>query len=127
MAEHYETKSIRRQTGTRTVQKHKGLIKPKKVMVEEPIYEYVEESLPTGKASDTEPDSIRAGRDLEKACNALAEEGYTVISITPIMRGVYGSEKNPGSLKKGTGSTGFSYGFGYSVTESLLIVAKLEE
>ena len=125
MAEHYEVNTIRRQTGTKTVQKHKGIMNPKKVTVEEPIYEYIEEALPTGKSSDTEPDSKKTAKDVESACNALAKDGYKVISVTPILRGVYGHHTKPGIIKKGTGATGYAYGFGYSVTDSLIVLGEL--
>jgi len=124
MDESYETRTLRRQTGTRTVQKSKGLLNPEKVTKEEPVYEYVEESLPTGQPSDTNPASAIVGEAVEAACNDLAKDGYGIISITPILRGVHGHEISQGVLKKGTGITGHSFGFGYSVTDSILIIAK---
>jgi len=127
MDEAYETRTIRRQTGTRTVQKTKGILNPERVTSEEPVYEYVEEQLPTGHPSDTFPNSAAAGKSVEKACNQLAEEGYEVISITPILRGVHAHEYNSGNLKKGTGHSGFGYGYGYSLTDSLLIIGKLKD
>lgn len=125
MDEAYETRTIRRQTGTRVVQKTKGILNPERVAKEEPVYEYVEEQMPTGQLSDSFPNSPAAARAVENACNQLASEGYDVISITPILRGVHVHEYNAGNLKKGTGHSGFGYGYGYSLTDSLLIVGKL--
>ena len=124
MAEDYEVQTIRRQTGTRTVERHKGLLKPEKVLKEEAVYEYVEEPIPTGQQSDTTPNSYALGQSVEDACNELAKDGYQVMSITPILRGVHGHQLQPGTLKKGTGVTGYSFGFGYSLTDSILIVAQ---
>ena len=126
MDEAYETRTIRRQTGTKTVQKTKGILNPEKVIKEEAVYEYVEEQLPTGEQSDTTPNSAEAGRSVEAACNQLAEDGYDVVSITPILRGIHAHQYNSGGLKKGTGTGGFGYGYGYSLTDSLLIVGKLK-
>lgn len=126
MDEAYETRTIRRQTGTKTVQKTKGLLNPEKVIAEEPVYEYVEEQLPTGNLSDTEPNATEAGMNVEAACNQLADEGYDVISITPILRGMHSHQFSAGNLKKGTGASGFGYGYGYSLTDSFLIVGKLK-
>ncbi len=127
MDEAYETRTIRRQTGTKTVQKTKGILNPERVLKEEPVYEYVEEQMPTGIASDTDPNSVEVGLNLEKACNKLAAEGYEVISITPILRGVHAHQYSQGNLKKGTGASGFGYGYGYSLTDSLLIVGRLSD
>ena len=126
MDESYETRTIRRQTGTKTVQKTKGILNPERVLEEKPIYEYVEEKLPTGNPSDTNPNSVELGISVETACNDLADEGYEVISITPILRGVHAHQYSSGGLKKGTGTGGFGYGYGYSLTDSLLIVGRLK-
>lgn len=127
MDEAYETRTIRRQTGTRTVQKTKGLLNPERVTKEEPVYEFVEEQIPTGRLSDTYPNTHKAGKAVEDACNGLAEDGYDVISITPILRGIHAHEYNAGAMKKGTGMSGFGYGYGYSLTDSLLIIGKLKK
>ena len=43
MAEKMEPVSHRKQVGTRKTQKIKGIISPKKVEIEEPIYEYIDD------------------------------------------------------------------------------------
>lgn len=126
MAEAYETKTIRRQTGTRTVDRQKGLLNPKKVTVEEPVYEYVEEPLPTGRLSDCDIDNYATGQAIEEACNTLAAEGYDVISITPLLRGAHHHQFSTGAQQKGTGPGGFGYGYGYSVTDSIVIVGRIK-
>lgn len=127
MDEAYETRTIRRQTGTKTVQKTKGILNPERVTEERPIYEYVEEQLPTGELSDINPNSVEAAQSVEDACNTLHNDGYEVISITPILRGVHAHQYSSGGLKKGTGTGGFGFGYGYSLTDSLLIVGRLKE
>ena len=124
MQEAYEVQTIRRQTGTRSVQKVKGILKPEKVVSEEPVFEFVEEEIPTGELSNTDPNSQACAYDLEEACNTLDAEGYDVISITPILRGVHGHEIRATALKKGTGEIGHSFGFGYSITDALIVMGR---
>ncbi|MGM0421660.1 MAG: hypothetical protein ACQEQL_01020 [Pseudomonadota bacterium] len=126
MAEDYEIRTIRRQTGTRTVQKTKGMLKPEKITKEEPVYEFVEEQMPTGHQSDNLIDGDLTGQNVEDACNALAMDGYEVISVTPLLRGAHQHQYSAGALQKGTGPSGFGYGYGYSITDSIVVLGKLK-
>jgi|AntRauTorckE6833_2_1112554.scaffolds.fasta_scaffold14410_4 hypothetical protein len=126
MAEDYEVRTIRRQTGTRMVQKTKGVLKPEKVQEEQPVYEFVEEPMPTGHQSDNLIDSDLAGQSVEDACNTLAMDGYEVISVMPLLRGEHQHQYSAGALQKGTGPSGFGYGYGYSVTDSIIVLGKLK-
>lgn len=75
--------------------------------------------------SDCEIDSARLTQDLEATITTLNEEGYEVVSITPITSGAYSWEYNMSSGgydNKGYG--GYGYGYGYSYTDSLILIAK---
>ena len=124
MAEAYKTRTTRRQTGTRTVHKNKGLFNPEKVEQEEPVYEYIEEDVPTGQISDCEIDSIRFGQDIEDACNQLHDQGYNVLSITPVVRGAHQHQYSTGKQTKGTGPGAFGFGYGFSLTDSVVILGR---
>jgi len=54
------------------------------------------------------------GEEIEKTCNEMHEEGYKVISITPIIRGDWGA-----------GGGEHSFGYGFSVTDGVVITATL--
>ena len=127
MAEALEPVTERRQTGTRTVTRTKGFLKAEKIEKEEPVYEYTEEWVPTGELSDVDIDHETFGNHLEEACNQLYTDGYDVISINPVLRGIHQHQYSAGSLVKGTGPSGFGYGFGYSITSAFMIIGKLQD
>lgn len=127
MAEALEPVTERRQTGSRTITKTKGFINVEKIEKEEPIYEYTEEWVPTGELSDVDVDQETFGAHIEEACNQLDQDGYKVISINPVLRGIHQHQYNAGSLVKGTGTSGFGYGFGYSITSSFMIIGELKD
>lgn len=72
--------------------------------------------------SDCEIDGDRLSKDLSKAIDNLNENGYYVVSVT---------ETTPGrfdwNYEYRDHSGGYGYGYGYSVTEGLIVVAKLAE
>lgn len=122
----------KRQTGTRTVTKTKGFLKKETFEVEEPIFEEYEEWVPTGKTSDTFIDIEGFSQKIMDACNSLAEEGYEVVHISDVIDGRYQWRKWEGENRHGTfgqnGTTwgaGWGYGYGYSVTDGVVITAKL--
>jgi hypothetical protein len=128
MAALYEEKKVKRQTGVRKVQKKKGIFSSAIVEVDEPIYEEVIEKVPTGKHSDTYINIDDFARRMTDACNDLHEKGYDVIKITEVIEGRY----NYAYDKYGTGFNGaaptcYSYGYGYSVTDGVVILAKKRE
>lgn len=127
MVEAIETRTVRRQIGTRKVRKQRGLLKPEFVEVDQPIYDFIEEIVPTGKPSDVDPDLANFSQMVEDACNALHDEGYDVISVEPVLRGMHRHEYNSGSLQKGTGRGGWGYGYGYSLTAAFIIIGKLRD
>lgn len=127
MVEAVDRRTIKRQVGTRKVSKQRGFLKPEMVETEQPVYDFVEEITPTGKPSDVDPDLASFGHLVELACNELHEEGYDVISINPVLRGMHMHEYNSGSLRKGTGRAGWGYGYGYSLTAAFVIIGCLRE
>ncbi len=119
MSESYEIKRTRKKVGTEKAFKLKGFLNPTKIEIDKPIYEFVEEAIPTGASSETEINSDQLTIDVENTCNELAEQGYRVINITPILRGAH-RHRLVGTSKRGGG-----YGFGYSVTSGMMITAEL--
>lgn len=125
MAEEYRLTQRQEQVGMQKVTKMRGILKPETYEVEKPIYETVEEWVPTGEPSDTEVDAVDFAKRITVACNDLHDEGYDVISMQPVLRGVYGHNHNAGVMEDGTGLGGWGYGFGYSITDSMIIIGKL--
>lgn len=80
--------------------------------------------------SDCKIDTERLASDLEKAVVLLNSEGYKIQSITPITSGQYrykaegikSSARIIGDTEAVSG--GVSYGYGYSYTDSLIVVAE---
>jgi len=63
--------------------------------------------------SDCCIDGARLATDLEKVANKLVKMNYEVTSVTPVISGEYKFDKNKDS----------GYGFGYSYTDSLIVLA----
>lgn len=75
--------------------------------------------------SDREIDSGRLARDLQATVSMLNEEGYEVLTVTPVTSGAYDwnyDVSSGGNDYNGYG--GYGYGYGYSYTDSLIVVAK---
>lgn len=125
MAEEYRLTKRQEQVGMQKVTKMRGILKPETYEVEKPVYETIEEWVPTGEPSDTEIDAEDFAKRISEACNGLHEEGYDIISMNPVLRGVYGHNHNAGVMEDGTGLGGWGYGFGYSLTDSMVIIGKL--
>jgi hypothetical protein len=72
--------------------------------------------------SECRVDSQRLAEDLSSAVKTLNDEGYEVVSVTPVTSGAY-------EYKKGTfwgeGEGGYAYGYGYSYTNSLIVTARV--
>ncbi|MDX2320872.1 MAG: hypothetical protein QNK26_09805 [Moritella sp.] len=67
--------------------------------------------------SDREMDGFQLQEDIQIALNDLNNDGFEVISVSPVTSGNYKCER-------GTPSNGGSYGYGFSYTEGMLIIAK---
>lgn len=80
--------------------------------------------------SDCKIDSERLASDLERVINLFNNDGYKIQSITPIMSGKYNYKaEGISSSARIIGNTeavsgGASYGYGYSYTDSLIVVAE---
>ncbi|MGP9510610.1 hypothetical protein ACT3R2_16565 [Halomonas sp. AOP43-D1-39] len=75
--------------------------------------------------SDSRIDSQRLAQDLAEAVNQLNEEGFDVVSVTPITSGAYDWAYKTGTfVGQGEGGYGYGYGYGYSFTNSLIVTAK---
>ena len=75
--------------------------------------------------SDCRVDDERLANDLKEIVVALNNEGYEIVSVTPVTSGSYDWKyqvKTGGSGNNGYG--GYGYGYGYSFTSSLIVTAK---
>lgn len=89
--------------------------------------------VPNGK-SICKIDGEKLSEDLSTAISSLENDGYEIISITPIISGDFNYEYKSMSLdssarmlretEKLSGSGGYGYGYGFSYTEGLLVLAK---
>ena len=74
--------------------------------------------------SDCEVDGERLARELQVEIDRLNSDGYSVVSVSPITSGRYDYRYQPnGSAAGSCSGGGFSFGYGYSITEGLIIVA----
>lgn len=74
--------------------------------------------------SDRWIDGERLANDIAEAVSTLNNEGYEVVSITPITSGEYNYEWAQQKGGHNWGGSGYGYGYGYSYTEGVTIVAK---
>lgn len=117
----YEKRETKVQVGTKKVKKKTGFFRSQIVEVEEPVYEKRVEWVPTDQTSDTHIDIKELAEEIMKACNEMHEKGYEVINILAI---------NSGRYQKGFViplNSDAGYGFGYSITDGVIIVGKLRE
>lgn len=70
------------------------------------------------------------GRQIEEACNGLISRGYEIVSITPVVKG-YGRSavqkgaatyEGPGGVTQVAGGYGAGWGYGFDVTDGVIIV-----
>lgn len=121
----YVEKTVNRQTGVRKVQKKKGLFSSDVIEVEEPIYEDVTERIPAGE-SDKFIDIEDFAKRITDACNDLEKDGYDVVKISEIIEGRYNYAWDRfGGF--GDPILSYSYGYGYSVTDGVVIIGKKRE
>ncbi|WP_080068305.1 hypothetical protein, partial [Salmonella enterica] len=66
--------------------------------------------------SDCQVDGERLNEDITRTVDKLNQDGFEVISITPITSGNWGFKYDSGSINNGTGRGGYGYGYGYSYT-----------
>ena len=77
--------------------------------------------------SETFIDTERLASDLDTQVKKLNDDGYEVVSVTPITSGTYSFKydvSSGGNSNNGYGGYGYGYGYGYSYTASLIVTAK---
>jgi hypothetical protein len=74
--------------------------------------------------SDREIDGECLSNDISEAVEKLNQEGYEVIAIQSITSGKYNYRIDKFSSHMNTADTCSSYGYGYSYTEGVTIIAK---
>lgn len=75
--------------------------------------------------SDCYIDNERLARDLEETVSGLNDQGYEVVSVTPVTSGSYNFKYDARSGGfEGKGYGGYGYGYGYSYTSSLIVTAR---
>lgn len=75
--------------------------------------------------SDCEIDGEGLSNDINSAVEVLNKEGYEVIAIQPITSGAYNYRwDNYSTSNNGSAATCYSFGYGYSYTEGVTIIAK---
>lgn len=101
-----------------TGEKKKGLFGVEKdVMTKEQRWEQ------TGW-SDCEIDGGQLSEDLQNAILNLNNEGYEVVSVSPVTSAKYNYEWAQQKGGVDHGGSGYGYGYGYSYTEGFTVVAK---
>ena len=74
--------------------------------------------------SDCCVDGARLENDINKAIEALNQDEYEVVSVTPIASGKY-DHMHEKDYNSATGvGWGYGYGYGYSYTSGVIITAK---
>ncbi len=77
--------------------------------------------------SDCEIDGGQLAENLQSAISNLNEDGYEVISVSPIESGKYDYKydyKTHSMGASGGAGYGYGYGYGFSHTEDLTIIAR---
>lgn len=121
MAQKMKKVTKSRQTGTKTITRTKGVFKKEEYEEEQPVYENYDEMVPTGEYVDTYIDIENFSNRIMEMCNTLYKDGYDVVNMSDIIDGRYRYDTWDGGLSE----SGWGYGFGYSVTDGVIITAKL--
>ena len=84
--------------------------------------------------SDCLVDGHRLSQDIAQAVDSLNRDGFEVVSVTPIMSGAYfyqynaqGITSSPRILRdteKVSGGGSYGFGYGFSFTEGVTLIAK---
>lgn len=74
--------------------------------------------------SDCEIDGGQLSEDLQRAISNLNDEGYEVVSVSPVVSAKYDYRWEQQKGASSWGGSGYGYGYGYSYTEGLTVVAK---
>lgn len=100
---------------------------------DKPVTKKINKYVDTNKKSDSLIDGASLANNMNLKMKELSEEGYEIISITPVESGSYNANHKMGSISSSkrifseteavSGSTGYGYGYGYSYTEGIIITA----
>ena len=84
--------------------------------------------------SDCQVDGQRLSQDIARAVESLNQDGYEVVSISPVTSGAYfyqyndkGITSSPRILletEKVSGGGSYGFGYGFSYTEGVTVIAK---
>lgn len=84
--------------------------------------------------SDCEIDGAALAADVATAIAELNDSGYEVVTVFPVISGRYAYKMQEGHISSSprlfseteavSGKSGYSYGYGYSFTEGVTIVAR---
>ena len=87
--------------------------------------------------SDSIIDAERLAADLQQALDPLNQEGFRVKMITPVLSGDYfyqyqaqgisSAKRLLSDTEKVQGGASFGYGYGFSYTDSLLVIAERDD
>ena len=123
----YREKTIRRKTGKMKEGLFGGL-KPEKIK---------EKKLVLDRVSDCKIDGSATSDSVNQVITDLVKEGFKILSITPVTSGSYKYDYRIGSISSNKrifsdtesvyGNSGYSYGYGFSYTEGVLILAEHEK
>lgn len=120
---YWDTQQV--QVGSELKEVPKGLLR-KKILEEVPVFEEQKISVCTSHA-DKQIDGKEFNKIIEETVSQLDMEGFDIISITPVISGQYdcydgGVKTGINDAALGHSSTGYGYGFSY--TEGVSILAK---
>lgn len=108
------TESI--QVGTTPKVVSKGVFKKEQVTIDEPVFEERKKWVVESR-SDRNVDGGKLTTDIENAIKELVSTGFRVVNIIPITSGQYDHKS------VGTSMAPVSYGYGWSYTNGVSIVA----
>jgi hypothetical protein len=74
--------------------------------------------------SDCQIDGKKLAEDIAEAVARLNEEGYEIVSVTPLLSGKYDYAFDKSGGPGAGGGWGYGYGYGYSYTEGVTIIAR---
>lgn len=108
--------------GSETKLVEKGIFKKVTEEVNVPVYEEREVWVKTG-ISETEIDGERLTNDLNNLLESIKNDGYEILSITPVISGAYKYDFKAPTFNADSRPS-YGWGYGYSYTEGLNILAK---
>lgn len=125
MLENTKKKKVKVKVGTKKISKTVGIFNRDVTEVEIDVFEDRTEWVGTGTYSDLHIDGVKFSKDIQAACNRMSREGYELMSTSDIISGRYNFQT--GSTGIHPYAIGYSYGYGYSVTDGIVLIFKKTE